>query len=904
MSEFLQEKEIGADYLAELRKRFDENGNKVFLVDYSKGCALKAVEELFPKGDFSLFCVVEDDEVATEFAGLLAKTVGELCVIRTVDELKKCIEQVSAQTTLTDKGLKAVAANFKARFPKIILTKEDVKSGTALLHRELCKDTSKNGIFDGEQKAPYCFSDFIAECHYDFVLLDNIYALLKFEEYSKQSTATYDVGKCDRLDFLGNVYYARTAYSYKRLKNVVDSANACVMLSDEVVDQDAVYLYATLHLLHDEFSFIKARDTFAGLAYDYVEACERVCTDISYCREDDSILSNCLHNLKGNKQIVPVDISALKKHLRQLFKYMSEEELFLRAMQAHITYRMNGKCSNLNNAIEMMEDGSNEMVQCFCNMLFKDELKGELESALSSSHISKMNGEEIAVIFSTFLKYGVYHKFVQTKGAGKILRIKRDDSAFEYFVRTSRAEREDDEFTYSVLKHGSALLYKTVALQRLLDGREKNATCVSPVLVLANGDLEKVRQSLADRLPDYECTCDILSLTGKEMKKNTICVTNYTLFRETAWRLNIRSFVLFDVYPDVVILKTLLNKAFSYGAESAFMICNYGDLSGHFADMWHDELLCDATKAVLINNSEISLKEGALHHYSEIVQELDTFYALLADAVTYGRRGNESQIAERFNRILTDFTLKVTLPEKEVKNDLRYFASVASAYDGVFSNSACVGGKGESVCTEKTVYVKKVAEKTVKKQKVKQTSFKEKQVADDENRFFFNVCTTMLQQGCDLKENNCAACKDYVPYKTNRFKTFEESVKEFFTKTLQFVAKLEKEKLLGGVGETIHSFDEDSVSEDRLVVEEIKALQAQSLQTLEEINQKVENVNALFYVDYSPIKDIQDAVSGTLAKLLKKYYDTVMGIFYQASELAKAEYQTVNESFHSAHSDQ
>ena len=41
-----------------------------------------------------------------------------------------------------------------------------------------------------------------------------------------------------------------------------------------------------------------------------------------------------------------------------------------------------------------------------------------------------------------------------------------------------------------------------------------------------------------------------------------------------------------------------------------------------------------------------------------------------------------------------------------------------------------------------------------------------------------------------------------------------------------------------------------------------------------------------------------------LKKLLKKYYDTVMGIFYQASELAKAEYQTVNESFHSAHSDQ
>lgn len=903
MSEFMQEKEIGADYLTELRKRFDENDGRVLLVDYSKGCALKAVESLFPQGEFSLFCVVEDDEVATEFAGLLAKTLGDLHVIRTVEQLKNSLEEAGAEKTYTDRNLKSVAKAFKSRFPKIILTKADVISGGALLHKQLCKDTSKNGMYSGEQKAPYCFSDFITECGYDFVLLDNVYSLLRFEEYSKQSMATYDVGKCDRLDFLGNVYYSRVEYSYKRLKNVVDSAKSCVMLSDEVVDQDAVYLFAALHLLHDDFSLIRAREEISKLTYDYAESCERVCTDISYCREDDSILSNCLNQLKGNPQRVPADISALKKYLSQTFKYMSEEELFLRAMHAHIQYRLNGNCNNLNSAIEMLENGSSEMEKCFCNLLFNDDLKGELESKLNSSHISKMQADEIQAIFSVFLQYGVYHKFVQKKGAGKILRLKRDNSAFEYFVRQSHDEREDDEFTYSILHHGSALMYKVIALQRLLDGRENNATCQAPVLVLVDGNKTETVEMLQKYLPDYTCTDDILQLTGKEVKINTVCVCDYTLFRETAWRLNIRSFVLFDVYPDVVILKTLLNKAFSYGAETAYMICSYSDLSGHFADMWQDELLCDATKAILINNSEISMKEGTIHHYSEIVQEIGEFYKLLADAVTYGRRGNEEYLAQKYNKVLTDLTLKVTLPEKEVQDDLRYFAAAAKAYDSVFSNSASVGGRGEDVIAQKIVYLKKVTEKTVKKKKVKHTSYKETQVEENTQGLYFNVCTKFLHRGCDPKEKNCAACGDYAKYKTNCFEEFQTGVKEFFSKTMQYVAKLEKEKLFGGKQETIHSFDEDNVSEARLVGEEIKALQAQSMENLDRIAQRRQNGDVLFVADYAWVKEIQDAVSTTLGKLLKKYFDTIMGIFYQASELAKKEYHTVNESFNKVHNE-
>ena len=48
---------ISAEYSAAVNKKFDENGGRLFLVDYSKSCALQALSQLFAKKQCIMFTV-------------------------------------------------------------------------------------------------------------------------------------------------------------------------------------------------------------------------------------------------------------------------------------------------------------------------------------------------------------------------------------------------------------------------------------------------------------------------------------------------------------------------------------------------------------------------------------------------------------------------------------------------------------------------------------------------------------------------------------------------------------------------------------------------------------------------------------------------------------------------------
>ena len=882
-------KTIVQEYSCDLKTRFDENDGKIFLVDYSKSCAIKALSVLLDTKDFdSLFCVVEDKEMALEFADALKSIIGEVKIIDSIEALLKELPS----SDYAEHELNTYAKSFKKKNPLLIITAQD-ENGKAILHRQLCTNDSKCATYaNAEKKTPYCFSDLIAESRYDVVIIDNIYGLFAFEE--GKSADEYDPAIFERVEFLGKAYYSDVNHSYKRLKTLIGGAKKGVLLSDVIVDKNVVNLYSALELLNVDFSLLKAREFIQSLSQGrYVELCERLCMDVSYCREDANILSICLQKLKSAKQRVPSDIDTMTEYLRDGFRFMSEEEIFLRAVYSHIQTRFNGKAIEIDTVLDMLENGSSEMANCFCNIFFNDTIKGELEESLFATHVCKMSESEMASLISVFLKYGAIHYYTQKSDDCKIMRFMRDDNGFEHFVRGYENTDMTDEYTYSILNAGSDMLYKCVQIQRLVDGRAEGEKCDFPLLIVSNKDLSKIEQMLKKFMPDYQYTTDLHSIAKDSKDKKIIVLTDYGNLRRTALWLHIHSIVFFDIAPDVVRLKALINKGIRYGNVKAYLLASYDDMSGKLVDAWQEELNA-SINVMPIDNAEMMLKEGVWDKYDDIIKEIDCVYGLLNDTVTHGHKQNAKTIAQCYNRMLNDFTLQVTAQAKEIERDIRYLGAAGKNFDEIFKNTSSVGDCGEFVHAEKIVFVvqKKENGKKKKKREKNRKTVTERIESEDSQRIFFNVCAKMLRGNCDTLIQNCAGCEGYKKFKQNDFSVFKKNLQDFFEKTINYAETFDSERLAESIGDIIHRQDDSAQNEGKLLKTEIEEQQLLALNALNEISFG-EKKKGIFSVDTQIVERIRTAVEKTYTKLLRKYYETVMEIFKEATNKAKSGYNKV-----------
>lgn len=891
---YTQTKGISEEYSKRLYERYESNGGRVFLVDYSKSCAIKAVEDLFKKVSANtVLCVVEDAEVAKEFSLELSPVLGEFKIIDSLDLLKESLALIGTEKVNDCQSLINSAQKIKENYPRLIVTAIDAVTGKPLFNGELAKNTGKSGSYGEVSKTPYCLSDLLAECEYEFAVIDDIYKLLNFEEQKPQSKKKYPVGSYDRVDILGKEYFAKTEFSFSRLKKITDGAEHCVVISDVIVDKDMVYLYCALETLHSDFSFSKTKKQVMAVSENYVEECEKVCGDISNCVVDESILSDCLYRIKGVDQQEPEDIASMREYLINGFDYMSDEEKFLRFFNALIKYKYNGTCPPMDTVFETLYSDINEITECFCNVFFKDKIKGELEVAITNSHVAKMTKDEISTLFKVFLKYGVVHEYVGHSENCSIYRIKRDCSGFEFFARNNVSQRPDDDKVYSVMNSGSDLLYKCVMVNRLVDGREGKAGLETPMVIVSDKNTAEITSTLQKMLGEkYLVTEDINAIVGENVAQNTIAVLDYELFGETALWLDVKSAVYFDIYPDITVMKNLLNKGLCYGDVKGVILASYGDMGGYLADEWQEMLLSKEDKMLPIRNSEISIKDGTDDDYANVVTNLNKTYKLLFDMLRKGDKSKISELCENYNSVVSDFTLKVNVDQAEITSDMKYLSAVGRAVELVFENCISVDGTGEDVTVEKIVYVKNTAERKLVDERVDKEEFK---------RQYFNVCAQMLMRGCDMTVNSCNGCEKYKKYKRNDFAKFKENVNRFLEITTSYADKAETKVLKDLNDMKISNYDLEGGKATRLVASEVAESKKAVVNALGKLSSIVEDKQNIVCVDYQLVKKILDAVIEHYGKLLKKYFKTLMKIFNKATEKAKIDFNTVRESFASAH---
>lgn len=921
---------ITSEYSDQLKKQFEGSGGKLFIVDYSKSCALQAVKEILAEKDSyrSLICVVDDREVATEFATILESTVGKITVVDTFSKLEKCLSSVLNGEKLTATAdLSGLGARFKKEYPNLIITAKDEDTGEVLFNRFLCKDASKNGVYDAKDEIGYfCVSDILAVFRYEFVVIDNVYGRFAFEEENKEEEKEYPHGRYERIDFLGKAYYTEYTHSFKRLNNLVDASKKSIVLSDVVVDANAVNLYLALELLYGKFPMFETRDLVLKATSNYIEDCEIVCGEI-FNYNNESYLARCLQRLVGSKQTIPGDAEKMSAYIAKQFNYMSEEEIFLRIVDFFARTTFKGNYTSAMQISERFQRDPNQMINCLCDLFFADEIKGELESVLTNAHVRKMSEEQISDMFEVFLRYGVYHPYPQDANRCKVVRLKRDDSAYERYARgwaeirkeekekeiaqngvaTNRPydnyaqERTDDEFSYSVLHDGSTLYYKCMAIKSLLADNPKKGFG-SPLLIVTRSNGGKIRETLSKLLPNYKCSLNINDLT-KDDTVEKIVIIDYDLFRETALWLHIRSAVFFDLEYDAVVLKNLINKALRYSdSTTAYLFADYGDLSGAIADAWQDELLSPNQKAMPIDNSEIVVKGGVERIYADVIRELEEVYCLLSDIVSKGKQKYLLPCAEKFNHMLTSFTQSSAAQSEELISDFSYLAALAKNFDDIFRNSISIGGYGEQVLTEKYQFEKRIktisAKKSSKPSKTVEEIYETKNV--EETRVcYFNVCLKMLRRNCVFKKNNCNGCSYYEKYKTNDFETFKTAVEKLFELSLKCAQWQERDRLIA-LGEiTISHTESEQDKLRRLDVKEIEEYAKKANEVLEKLA-KYAKKKKVFCVDYAPIKEICVMAEKIYCKLLGKYYGVVMDIFATVTDESKRGFELVNNSFTSA----
>ena len=890
---------ISAEYSAAVNKKFDENGGRLFLVDYSKSCALQALSQLFAKKQSdNLFVLVDDGEVCREFASVLSQTVGEITLIQSYQDFENLLAGICPKENVkSDVLMRKIASEFKARYPRVILSACDEQTGRELANYALCKNTSKSGVFSGEiNKGLYCITDFIADCRYSFAVIDNVYGRISFEEANKKTK--YDNVKFEKLNFLNHDYYAPISKSYNRLNNIIDGAESCVIMSDIIVERDVVNLYAVLELLYGDFPYLEAREIAKKITSNYEEDCERISSDVYFCVGDENVLSACLQKLKSSSLKVPSGIEELKENLESLLKFMSEEEIFLRASYAQITSKFNGQCSSLQMVIDSLEnqESSDDMVNCIYNAFLKQTVKSQLESVLVTSRLREMSNEDISKMFEIFLKYGVYHPYPKKTDSCTILRLNRNDSGFEAFVKSQKQASENDgSYNYSVTNSGSMQLYKCVAIHRLLDGREDSSRKNSPMLVITKGNVEEVKETLLGIASDFNITTDINAVASNSVDEKTVVVVDYVLFRETALWLNVYSIVFFDVEPDAVVWKNLINKALRYKSAHVYILANYSDMSGHLIDTWQKDLLSTEQKAMPIDSSEISLKENSSISYADIISQLEEVYKLFEKMVSYGDRKMIAETAEKFNKAITDFTLKTSVSDSEINKDFVYLVAMSRYYNGIFKNSVSIDGLGEKVIVSKRKYLKMKGDKAVDGKNKKYFFTKEVVDTTEDRRIYFNVCAGMLRRLCDIKQKDCNGCDNYAKFLTNNYTSFSNNAKKLFEKSVEFAMKIESLKFEEG---TI-IYSEPSNSVDNLVLEEVQSYATEAEKSLAIIQSQ--SKKGVFSVEFEHVENIYLLAQNTYCKLLKKYYATLMDIFCQATEKAKFEFETLSKSFSKAH---
>lgn len=885
MSERENSKAIASNYSCNAKARFEQNGGKLFLVDYAKHDALRTVSAWIPKGQNETWlCVAKDAETASEIADILRPVAGAPHVVDSKEGLQGLLQE--AQFSAGD--IPGFVQRLKQAHPRLILTATDEK-GEALLHAQLCRDATKNGVYNGSNKAsPFCLSDALTQCAYDFLIIDTVYDLLSFRQSGEEDGNNYIPGSHDHVNFLGNDYFSDVAHSHKRLKNLVNAAPKAVVLSEVVARENAVELYTVLDMLHPSFSQAAAKARVLSMTQEYTELCERVCVDVAYCKEDDGVLSSCLQRTKNSAQRVPYDIHTMRAYFNKSLSYMSEEELFLRIVGVHAD-QYGSAFTSMNHLLDMLSGNMDKMSLYLCEAFFRNTLKGELEAVLSTSQLCRLSKQELDSLLRVFLKYGVYHRLPEIASRTRVLRFEHNGSGFEHFVRTFSPRRADEADTYSILHRGNDVVFKCVSISRLL----KENKLSLPLLVVADPkNHQEISQLWSQGLQNVSLHTSINEFVRAE-KANAALLTDHASLLRTAAPIEAGSIVFLDPSLDVVRQKLLLAKVLCRGNATAVLMAGHEDLSAALLDRWQETLLEDRA-AVPVCNTEMSLKDGSWDHYPAILSKLDTLHSRLYRIVCLGSKNEAEAFAKEYNTALLTLTAHSSVPTEDVLLDLDYLADVGAHLEEIYQNTSSIDDAGIKATSQYYQYVEDPERKK---------HYVEKHLQKTYQKLFFQVCPKMLRGCCDIYQNDCADCADYQAFIMNRPDQLKTNLDEFFKKARAFSDRVKKERLLTNALTTINSTEADDAT-DRLTVKEITAWRAKADAALTMIEDARAGLQTVFAVDHIAALTVREAAMKAFDKIANKYYKTLADILDVATEKAKTGFFAACDGYDSAQASQ
>lgn len=883
------------EYSRSVQERFSEDG-RIFLVDYSKHCAAKVLQSLAEKGGFSSFLlVVKNLAVAEDFEKILKPVLGEVGIVASyADWLKVMGENLKLQV----ETLRAQAEQIRSRQKNLIFVANE-KSGETLLNRKLCVNTQKDGSYgNNDVYADYCISDLLADCCYDFVVVDDIYSMFSLKEGGRDETKLYSPGKHERLDFLGNGYYAETEHSYKRLRNLMASAEKRMAIADVVASDSVATLYAAMDCVYSDFSLVKERKAFTNGRYSAESEIQQLHTEIAYCRDDEDLIGAWADILRGRAGWHPEDNRALQQFFTVNLDFTSQAEMTLRVVSVINKLYYGGKFPGIENIVEQLAE-TEPASKCLAETFFSGGIKAELEAAAGQeARTEKLSASQLAEVFKVFLKYGVYHYFSGKDAETKVLRILRDNSGFEHFLRRHTKERIEDDYTYSVLHKGSDKLYKCVETARLCDGRERTFAFDFPVVVVVNSKVAETQRILTEILKTVRVDSSVEALERAKAGEKLVVVTDYQRACDSAVAWKVSSAIFMDVASDPVRLKLLANKMLAYGAKNLFVLASYGDLSAHVMDAWQN-LLFSNDRALPFINGAIEIKEGTVVEYASVTARVEEVYTHLRNLVIDGRPHHVEEMPSLFNSMIVDYTLRTSFQKELICLETEYLARLGRAFEAVFENTSAVGDVEDETVVQRRKYVEI---KDNEKQK-NAPQFKEEISEVREKRTYYNACMKVLRGSCDLKKNNCADCADYKQFKTNDVQSLRQALAQFFEEGIEQTERLEKirERMKNDGTIAAYSLDDDfadgeSGAEKGKKLSEIDRLkenQAAAMVAMEAIEASDEG--HVFIADSEYAQTIRNSVYSVYRNLLYKYYAEIRNVFNKATKEALSAYENTKQ---------
>ena len=839
-------------YCEKLKSRFSQSGNKLFFVDGSKNRAFANVKSLLKNSSATSSLIIVRNE-KTAYQVKRALFTGEEVTIITTSKEFMSLYYESSRT----------ASKFKDSNKNVIIVLRDTEK-RPVLHAKIDVIKGKEGEFNYGENAPYCVSDFLADARYPMVVIDETYEIFRFSIVASDKFEDYSPQKYDRIDLMGQSYFTPLDFSYKKVAKIVDSADNVILTSDILIDRDVISIYAGLSLING-FSLNEARTFCKKHSYNYNEEIDSVISSISYCCSDETLLSLCLNKTRNNPQKIPTNLDDLGAYLSGNLDYVTHEETFLRMVYGQAKKKYNLSVSSNEIIVRSFEE-DNALADAVCDVFFSDTLKGEIESNLSTSHITEMTAQDIDELLKIINKYVEFCDFEPIGDNCKVVRIYHEESGFEDIMRRLNNQHDSAISAYSATYKGDDLVFKCIATKKLIDDQ-----CVKlPLFIISEDAPNNVSEQLNRIL---ERKVDVFALENEKLEKDDLVVMKYSMFEAIGNYYDVGSVIFFDVLADVNFFDTCIKKAIDMTKDTnVVVLASYDNLSGALADTWQDVVFKDEYKILPMRNTEVYIKGEKPHDYKDVIKDIDATYENVKNLVEGAYSGSVEELAQKYANVVASYTLGVSTLVNTV-TDFEYIKQIAGVYTTIFANSVTICSSGREVFNEKRI----MTDGKKSKGRAKYETLQE------EKRMVFNICARFLHGTCQNKHKDCVDCENGGKYQINDYKTFSDSVKSFFAQTYQIMQKTENERrahggIIGGGAQS-----QLSVS-----LSEITDAQMQANEILCEIDKIGEKGKSVFYVSYDKVKTLRDLVQGIYLKVFEKYYNQLLAIYTNASEKMKS----------------